>query len=312
MKFETKSIAIGVAAGLAAALLSVGSAVPGALSFLLFFAAPLPVMTAGLGWGPAAALAACVTAFAAISGFASLLPALVLALTITLPSALMAYFASLAQTDADGRLVWFPLSGVFFRGVLAVAVGFVAAGVLVGFTPEFAGIIADEILKQFTAADPKMVIPEATRARLALNLATLIPYVQPASWLLVLLLNFYAALHLSRLSGQLKRPRDYWPSELRLPKIALPVMAICLALSFIGGAPGSIAAVPAGALLMGFSVCGLAVFHKFTAAKTWRRPGLWLTYIALALMGFLIIPFLIAGVLTTARGEPSPNPQKDT
>ncbi len=217
----------------------------------------------------------------------------------------MAYFASLAQTGDDGRLAWFPLSGVLFRGALTVAAGFVIAGIVIGFSPEFVKAFADELMKQFIAANPQMVIAEESKARFAQTLATLIPYVQPASWLLVILFNFYAALHISRLSGQLKRPRDYWPSQLRLPKIALPIMAVSLGLSFIGGALGSAAAVPAGALLMAFSLVGLAVFHSFAATKAWRVPGLWLTYVAIGLLGFLILPFLFAGLINTAKGDSS-------
>jgi Predicted membrane protein (DUF2232) len=308
MKFEAKSIAIGVAAGLAAALLSVGSVVHTTLSLILFFAAPLPVMVAGLGWGPAAALAALVAAFAAVAGFASLVAAMAVTLPIALPGAVMAHFASLAQSGNDGRLAWFPLSGVFFRGVLALAAGFVIAGVVTGYSADFAKEFANEMLKQFAASNPQIVIEDAVRTRFAAMLAALLPYAQPASWLLILVSNFYAALHIARLSGQLKRPRDYWPGALRLPKSALTVLAISLAVSFLGGGLGSAAAVPAGALLMAFSLVGLAVFHSFAAQKSWRVPGLWLAYVALALMGFLLIPFLIAGLLTTMRDRISANP----
>jgi hypothetical protein len=308
MNIDIKSIAIGVAAGLAAALLSVGSVVQTSLSFVLFFIAPLAVMVAGLGWGPAAALAAVATVFLAVSGFAMIVPGLIVTLTIAVPAAVMAYFSSLAQSGDNGKLDWFPLSGVIFRGVLAIAAGFIVSGILVGFTPEFAKTFADELLKQFAAANPQMVLPDGAKAQLASNLATLIPYVQPASWLLITLLNFYLALHLSRVSGQLKRPRDYWPRALRLPRLALPISAAAFALSFLGGAFGAITAVLAGAFLMAFSVVGLAVFHQFAAGKPWRTPGLWLTYIALGFLGFLILPFLFTGLIATARQDSTSSP----
>lgn len=305
MKFERKSIAIGVAAGLAAALLSVGSAVQTSLSFILFLIAPLPVMVAGLGWGPGAALGAVATAALAVSSFASPLAGLAITATITLPAAIMAHFASLAQSSDDGRLAWFPLSGVLFRAALAIAAAFVIAGVAGGYSSDFIKTFATELINQIAAGNPQAGITDEVKAQFASTFATLVPYVQPATWLLIILFNFYVALHISRASGQLRRPRDYWPSELRLPKIALPVMAVALALSFLGGAVGTIAAVFAGAFLMAFSVVGLAVFHKYAATKSWRVPGLSLTYIGLALVGFLIIPFLFAGLITTARQESS-------
>ncbi len=69
MKFEPKSIAIGVAAGLAAALLSVGSVVQTSLSIILFFIAPLPIMVAGLGWGPGAGAGQCCHGISCRFGF---------------------------------------------------------------------------------------------------------------------------------------------------------------------------------------------------------------------------------------------------
>ncbi len=56
---------VGAAAGAAAALLSVGSVYQSALSYILFILSPLPLMLAGLGWGPVAgmtAAAACILA----------------------------------------------------------------------------------------------------------------------------------------------------------------------------------------------------------------------------------------------------------
>lgn len=303
MNFDTKSIAIGVAAGIAAALLSVGSVAQTALSLVLFFIAPLPIMVAGLGWGPGAGLAAVATAFLAVSGFAGLLPAAVIAVVITIPAAVMAYFAGLARSTETGGMDWYPLSGVLFRVTILVAAGFVLTGVIVGYDAEFIRLFADEVIRQLQAADPQAVITEENKESLRSLLGAAVPFLQPATWMLVVLANFYAALHIARLSGRLARPRDFWPRDLRLPRTAITILAVALALTFAGGSIGLVASVLAGAFMAAFVVCGLAYFHAATVGKSWRMPALWAVYLSIILAGFPIIIFLFAGFFASARPE---------
>ncbi len=303
MNFDTKSIAIGVAAGIAAALLSVGSVAQTALSLVLFFVAPLPVMVAGLGWGPAAGIAAVATAFLGVAGFASVLPAIVVAAAITIPAAAMAYFASLARPMETGGMDWYPLSGVLFRTAILVAAGFVLIGVIVGYDAEFIRLFADEVIRQLQAADPQAVITDANKESLRGLLGAVVPFLQPATWMLVLLANFYAALHVARLSGRLARPRDFWPRDLRLPRAAITILAAALALTFVGGTVGAVAAVPAGAFMAAFIVTGVAYFHASTAGRSWRMPALWAAYLSIILVGFPVIVFLFAGFFAAAKPD---------
>ncbi len=303
MTFSLKSIAIGAAAGFVAALLSASASSPSLLSIVIMLLTPMPVLLAGLGWGPAAGIAAVAAAGVTIAVTGHPLLALIHALCITIPAAAMAHFASLGRPGADGGMVWFPLSGIIIRAAALISAGFMAAGFLTGYGPALANEVANAIAAQVQASDPSVKISPEQRAALASTFANLIPYAMPAYWLMVLTGNFYAALHIARKSGLLRRARDFWPSALRLPKYALAALAVTLALSFTSGGLGDLAAVPAGALAMAFCAVGLALLHGATLGKPWRGPALGATYAAILLATIPLIPLFFAGLFVTAKQE---------
>ena len=303
MNFSLKSIAIGAAAGFVAALLSASASSPSLLSIVIMLLTPMPVLLAGLGWGPAAGLAAVAASGVTIAVTGHPLLALIHALCITIPAAAMAHFASLGRPGPDGGMVWFPLSGIIIRAAALISAGFMAAGFLTGYGPALANEVANAIAAQVQASDPSVKISPEQRAALASTFANLIPYAMPAYWLMVLTGNFYAALHIARKSGLLRRDRDFWPSALRLPKYALAALAVTLALSFTSGGLGDLAAVPAGALAMAFCAVGLALLHGATLGKPWRGMALGATYAAILLATIPLIPLFFAGLFVTARQE---------
>jgi hypothetical protein len=302
MNFNPKSIAVGAAAGLAAALLAVSASAPNALSLLLLFVTPLPVLLAGLGWGPAAGAASVITGFGLIAALGQPMLAAVCALTMTIPAAAMAHYASLGQSDGKGGTHWYPLSGVLIRAI--VSAGFMMAGLLIGYNQDFVTPFIDEMAKQAAAANPGMEINAEGKAGFAALLSGLMPYAQPATWLIVLIGNFYAALFIARRSDLLPRQRDFWPAALRLPRLAAPAFAAAMALSFLPGGLGNLAAVPAGTLFIALCAVGLAQLHNATLGKTWRFPALWATYLAIIVVSLPLIPLFIAGLFSTARQEP--------
>ncbi len=304
MNFSLKSIAIGAAAGFVAALLSASASSPSLLSIVIMLLTPMPVLLAGLGWGPAAGVAAVAAAGVTISVTGQPILALIHALAITIPAAAMAHFASLGRPGPDGGMIWFPLSGIIIRAAALISAGFMAAGFLTGYGPALAIEVANAIAAQVQVSDPSVKISPEQRAALASTFANLIPYAMPAYWLMVLTGNFYAALHIARKSGLLRRDRDFWPSALRLPKYALAALAVTLALSFTSGGLGDLAAVPAGALAIAFCAVGLAMLHGATLGKPWRGPVLGATYAAILLATIPLIPLFFAGLFVTAKQEP--------
>jgi Predicted membrane protein (DUF2232) len=304
MKYSAKSIAIGAAAGFVAALLSASASSPSLLSIVIMLVTPMPVLLAGLGWGPAAGIAAVAAAGITISVSGQPLLALIHALAITIPAAAMAHFASLGKPGPDGGMEWFPLSSILMRAIALLSAGFMAAGLITGYGPALANEVANAIAAQVQASDPSAVISAEQRTALASMFANVIPYAMPAYWLMVLTGNFYAAVHIARKSGLLHRARDFWPSALRLPKYALVALAVTLALSFLSGGLGDLAAVPAGALAAAFCAVGLALLHGATVGKPWRGPALGATYAAILLVTIPLIPLFFAGLFVTAKQEP--------
>jgi hypothetical protein len=91
---------------------------------------------------------------------------------------------------------------------------------------------------------------------------------------------------------------------MRMPRPALLVFAVALAVAFLPGGAGLIATVVVGALSFGFMIAGLATFHMRTRGKVWRPVVLWLVYVAIILFAFLLFVFMVFGLFDTSRGAP--------
>src|SRR6266581_1573548 len=131
-------VLVGVAAGLAAALLF-ASLVSGSLfSFLLFYLAPLPLMIAGLGWSHVAAL---VAALVAVAGLAAAFCGFLFAAFLVgfgLPAWWLSYLALLARpasADPEG-LQWYPIERLVLWAALLGALGIILAIPLFGTDAE--------------------------------------------------------------------------------------------------------------------------------------------------------------------------------
>ncbi len=293
-------IFVGAAAGLAAALLSVGSVAQNALSITLFVLSPLPIMIAALGWGPIAGLASVVICGLTIWQYAGLSPALIIAATTAIPSAIITYFAGMARY-AEGRSEWYPLSSILLTLAICVASGFVFVGFIIGFNDEYARTLGVEMVKTLAEADPQFALNPASTIALANMIVKAIPFLQPASWTLVLVANFWGALHIARRSGLLQRPKDDFPTKLSMPWLALPFFALTVAGAFLSGAFGLIAACFVGALAMAFTIAGFAKFHAVTRGKAWRAVALSMGYFTVLTIGFPALFFLFAGLFSASK-----------
>ena len=317
------ALLVGLVAGLTSALLFVGLVFqsPGAVG--LSFAAPIPILLASLGWGsPIGFVAAAVSAV--IVGLAVWSPqagVLVLAST-TLPGAVIGHLAGLArpsaergaraaampQTAGDG-LDWYPLSRILMAIAAMAAVACLFFGWLIEYDPETIMPAVIEALRQQGSLDLRLASDEELR-RIAGFFVRVIPFLQPAILVLTLVVCFYIAGAIARLSGRLPRPRDDIPSAAGLPKAALPVFAAGLAGSFLGGVPGSAAAVVAGSFATAFTLVGLAVIHRRTRGRRARAFVLFSTYVAILLLSFPAVPLvMVLGLFETARQPAGLNPR---
>jgi hypothetical protein len=103
-------VLIGLAAGVAAALLLASFASGSLLSIFLFYLAPLPLMIAALGWSHLAGLIAAAVAATALAGWFTGLFFVAFLVGVGLPAWLLSYLALLARpATATESVEWYPV-----------------------------------------------------------------------------------------------------------------------------------------------------------------------------------------------------------
>jgi hypothetical protein len=303
MKPTLSMIAIGIAAGVVAAILSVGSVVQNFLSLILFMLSPLPIILAGLSWGPltaAISVFACATSIAIVAGK---IPALVILVTTAIPAALAAYLSGMARAE-DSKPEWFPLGSVLLLVALMVAGGFVISGIAIGYNAEFVEQFSKEFVAQISSTNAELAANPAATKQFVDFLMASIPYLQPASWLMIMMANLWLALTIARRSGLFHRPKDNWPDALHLPIYAMPLLALAIIGAAFSASFGSAIAAFVGALAMAFTMTGFALIHAKTRGKPWRSAALWLSYVATLTFGAAPI-FFFVGLYRSSKNSVS-------
>lgn len=315
----TQGLFVGVAAGLASALLFAGLVTQSPMALGLSLAAPIPILIASLGWGSVPGFVAA-AASALLIGLISETPAtaLVLLASVAVPAAVVGHLCGLARPreERTGRAIepandggqipldWYPVERILFAIAILAAGGTIVIGWLVGFDQETMAPILREALT--APGGPAIDATPEQLEDLAQLVVGIVPFVQPAVFVMNLVATLYLAAAVTRMSGRLQRPRDDVPSQTSLPRVALPVFAISLAASFLGGTLGLLGAVVAGALGMAFTLVGLAAFHQRSRGRAARGLLLFTVYFAIVVLTFPLFVFLLYGVFATARPAPGP------
>src|SRR5262249_18970501 len=136
-------VLVGIAAGLASALVFASIASGSALSIPLFYLAPLPVLIAAMGWGHLAGLIAAALAALGLGIAFGLMLFVVFLVGVGLPAWWLGYLALLARPVISGaadHLAWYPVGRVVIWAVLLGSR--VAGGVMVRFGCDPASIQA--------------------------------------------------------------------------------------------------------------------------------------------------------------------------
>jgi hypothetical protein len=87
---------------------------------------------------------------------------------------------------------------------------------------------------------------------------------------------------------------------MRFPPLLTAALAIAIALSFAGGLIGIVAGVVSASLLIAYGVLGFAVLHAITQGMNSRPVVLAGTYVAVILIGWLVLALCLLGVLDSA------------
>ncbi len=303
---------VGIGAGVAAALLfaSVTSGIW--LSVPLFYLAPLPIMIAGLGWSHWAALIASLTGALTLGTVFGVVFLFAFLAGAGIPAWWLGYLAMLARPatangaggQQESALEWYP------PGRLVIWAALLATLVVIVAIPNFgtdaesfrAGLrgALNTVLRAEIAAPADAPSGMPARAdRLIEFLVSAIPLAAAVLATITNLFNLWLAARIVKFSGRLARP---WPqlSGLRFPPLLTAALAFAVALSFVDGLLGIVAAIASASLLLAYGLLGFAVLHAITQGLRIRPFLLGLTYAAVFLIGWPILALCLLGLIDTA------------
>lgn len=289
-------IFIGLAGGLASAVLFASALLGGAGGALLLYTlAPLPSLIAGIGWGAvAAAIAAVAGALGIGIGLGSAKVALAFFVTQGIPIVVICHLAMLNRPAAPGAgeddastVEWYPVGRLL--AVAAIMAGFVSFATLLtlGTDTEVIRAQLQDVIQKIFSKEIERLRGQPMSPQDIARLAEVTLYVLPAasatSWLATFVLNTWLAGKITRASGLLARP---WPD---LAAIVLPgtlglVLSGALVLTYFGGYLGLVASGFAGGILFAYMLVGLAIVHFVTRGKPQRAMILAGTYLALVVL----------------------------
>jgi hypothetical protein len=302
-----RNYAFGVGCGAVSALLFAVIATSSPLAFPLYLLAPLPLLIATLGFTHQAGLVAGIVAFLLTALFFSPLAGLVHLLSIGFPAWLMGYLTLLARpVDATGQSEWYPIGRLLLWNVaLTVTLTFIGA-LLLG--SDYSAFVAsfEQLIGEMVALEPALFghltvdNPATSIAAIAHVMALLAAPISAAVSTVLTVLLLYGAGRIVRASGRLPRP---WPdlTALSLPKIALPILFLCLALTVLAtDFAGLFGRIGLAALLVAFCLQGLAILHHITRPIKSRRAILFMMYsVFVFLPGWPILGFALLGIADT-------------
>ena len=312
------TICIALAAGLASALMFASITSGAAISLLLINLAPLPLMVAGLAWGPLSAAIGGIAATAVIGSLFGLPYCIAFAMMNVLPAWWLAHLVLLARPRADAaagspgdKLEWYPVG----RIVLWIVV---FATILTSATLLMMGTDAATI--QGTVRKAWLELLETSG--LSFNDSTLdalmviAPIGAEIAVAAMLALNLWLAAKIAAMSGRLHRP---WPDlkNTLLPTVTMAVLVAAVACCFSGGLLAILAQVLAAGLSFAYAMTGFAVLHTLTLAMKSRALLLGFAYAVVAGFAWALLAIALLGVADAVfglrqrylRGRPPPLPK---
>jgi hypothetical protein len=312
-------IAIGIGAGLTAALLF-GVVITGSpLAMLLSYLAPLPILIAALGWHHRSGIVAILTGGLATAVALRPEAGLAFALGAALPAWWIAYLALLGRPDGSGRMEWYPLGRLLLW--IAIAASLVTfAGVFALGDGSYEGYRSGlrqgiESVLQAPSAPPASGTPPGGIGSVVETLVDAVPFIASAVFTLVFTLNLWLAAKTVRTSQRLPRDWPFLPAT-TLPHTALALLAGAIVGSFLPGFIGVAGLSLAGALVIVFSLQGLSFLHQATVGRPGRVGLLSVVYVLAVFVGHTVLPMLaVLGMADAAfslrnrfgSGGPGPN-----
>jgi hypothetical protein len=303
------TILIALAAGSASALMF-ASIISGALlSLVLFYLAPLPLMVAGLGWGPLSATIGGISAAIGLGAIFGLPYCIAFVLTVALPAwwlghlALLGRPVAMAPSAGNGAappapvLEWYPVGRILlwtagFAALTTMAALFTLGGDAATITDALRRGLLRIIGTRATTGDTDQIVDA---------LVTIAPAAAAIVAMMTLTLNLWLAAKITATSGRLHRP---WPDikSAALPAMTLAALSLALALCFTGGLLAMLGQIASAALMMAYALIGFAVLHTLTLAM--KSRALWLsgTYAVVLVFGWPAVAMVGLGLADAIFG----------
>jgi hypothetical protein len=290
-----RTIGLPLAAGLLSAVLfvSLPKGIPGGMA--LCYAAPLPLLMAGLMLGVGASLLAGIFGALAVGVVIAPLAALPFAVAAALPAVLISGLAQLGRAGADGgKFLTPPGSMVCWLAVMGMALVVAGSAVAPPHEGGVEGYVAEMIGRTLDMVAPEA--PAEQRAKASAFWAPLFPAMVAGSWLLMSVLNATAAQGILAQLGRARRPSpDY--AGLELPRWSGLVLALAFAVGVAAeGDVGYVARNLAVVASAPFAFLGTAVIHRWSGSRPRRRLLLGIFY------GFLFLAFVWAAPVVAGLG----------
>jgi hypothetical protein len=283
-------ILIAIVAGCASALMF-ASIISGALtSLLLFYLAPLPLMLAGLVWGPLCATLGGIAAALGVGALFGLPYLIAYSMMCAVPAWWLTHLALLGrpmpQAAAPGihtppDLEWYPIGRILLWVAIFAAVTTFAALLTLGTDAATINATLGGGLHRILQLQIANEASETTD-QIVDAIATIAPAAAVIVTMTTMTLNVWLAAKIAAASGSLSRP---WP-DLRsatLPPLTLVALCVAVAFCFGGGMIAIAARIATASIMMAYAVTGFAVLHTLTLAL--KSRALWLgTVYAMVLM----------------------------
>jgi hypothetical protein len=300
------SLLIALAAGCASALMF-ASIISGALiSLLLFYLAPLPLMVAALGWGPAGAALGGLAAGTGLGAIFGIPYMMAFVLTVAAPAWWLGHLAMLGRPVTTGvssgngvaaispALEWYPIGRI-----LIWTAGFAALTTIAGLLTlgaDGATITATmrrgllEMVGPRDSADDGGDIGPVIDA-----LVMIAPAAAAIVAIITLTLNLWLAAKITAISGRLHRP---WPDlkTAALPLVTLAALPLAIAFCFTGGLLAMVGQIVTAVLLMAYALIGFAALHTLTLGLKNRALVLGCTYAVVLVFGWPVLLMMGLGL----------------
>ncbi|MFZ2160013.1 MAG: DUF2232 domain-containing protein [Bradyrhizobium sp.] len=304
-------VLIAVAAGSASALMF-ASIVSGALiSLLLFYLAPLPLMVAGLGWGPLSATIGGIAAATGLGAIFGLPYCIAFVLTVALPAWWLGHLALLGRpmdnsvpsgngaTPDTPALEWYPIGRILLWIAGFAALTTMAALLTLGSDADtITGALKRGLMR---ILGPRNATSHGEIERWVDALVIIAPAAAAIVAMMTLTLNLWLAARITSTSGRLHRP---WPDlkSAELPPMTLVALSVAIAFCFTGGLLAILAQIVSAVLMMAYAITGFAVLHTLTLALKSRALWLSCAYAIVVVFGWPVLAMVALGVADAIFG----------